>query len=85
MCSIDGYEIVLTTRKKKSFFFFFFRITGIVIDCVIEFNTHSTGRGACQCPRGVMSMDGSTSAVLTRISIDSHFNTDLCALVPWIG
>jgi len=44
-------------------FFFLGRITGIVIYSVIEFNTYSTGRGAvCQCPKGVPSMDGSTSS-----------------------
>jgi hypothetical protein len=36
--SIHGIEVVLTTRRNLSVC----RTTRIVIDCVIEFNTHST-------------------------------------------
>jgi len=43
-------------------------ITGLVIDCVIDFNTHGTGRGAVyRCPNLLELMDGSTS---------SHIATD---------
>jgi hypothetical protein len=37
--SIRGFEVALTARINL---IFFFGSTGIVIDCVIEFNTHST-------------------------------------------
>jgi hypothetical protein len=38
VCSIHGTEVVLTTGKNV----FFCGSTGIVIDCVIDFHTHST-------------------------------------------
>ena len=37
LSSIHGIEVVLSTRRN----FLFSGITGILIDCVFEFNTHS--------------------------------------------